>query len=602
MLAVVGLSVAATPRQQGDAAATKWEQSNAEQRIAQTWAAYRTGQPAGSSWPGCVGAVKQPLGAGPREARRARNSVQRTVMQACVQLGENIGGSGNKRMPALFFQEALHGAEGDTIFPTPAALGAMWDPPLVRRVMAAIAAGARALGSHAVLAPVLDLFVDGRFGRMQEGFGEDPMHVAANARAAVEGLQGGGPAPDRTRGGRTDGRGARRTDGADAADAAPSGRLLSDEVGGVAGGGAVQSGKVSSGPVGAAPWRRLRPDKVFAIGKHFLGYGALMGGLNGAASALAERPMLEEHLRPWRSFVAAGGAGAMAGHHTILGIPCHAHRRLLHDLLRGELELWGPIFSDCNDIGGLVGFGVAANHTDAAATAMRAGVDVDLQCGRHCSGGDTSADCGAYRALGAALDQGLLEQASLRAAFMRIVALKHAAGLLSSPLELSGSEQSLTASLNSRATQSLAALAAARAVTLLLNRDGMLPLRNRGDGMSPLARAPLPTTPSDDEGASVRVPPSRKHAPRRSGTSRSGTSRSGSSPRAVSSPRAGTSSRSGSSRSLTAATQAAGRRLARRRPLRVGVVGPAGGCGSSGAAEPPGSLCLAQRVRSVLEP
>ena len=63
-------------------------------------------------------------------------------------------------------------------------------------MLTTVAASARALGSHAVLAPVLDLFVDPRFGRLQEGFGEDPMHVAAFARAAAIGLQGAPPADD----------------------------------------------------------------------------------------------------------------------------------------------------------------------------------------------------------------------------------------------------------------------------------------------------------------------------------------------------------------------------------------------------------------------
>ena len=108
------------------------------------------------------------------------------VLAACSSVDSNTNGG----MPAIFFQEALHGAEGDTIFPSPAAMGSSWEPSLLERVLTAVAAGARALGSHVVLAPVLDLFVDPRFGRLQEGFGEDPMHVAAFARSAALGLQG----------------------------------------------------------------------------------------------------------------------------------------------------------------------------------------------------------------------------------------------------------------------------------------------------------------------------------------------------------------------------------------------------------------------------
>ena len=156
-------------------------------RVAQTFAVYRTGPSPEQSWPGCVGAVKQPTGLSPQDALRTRNAIQRTVMSAC----EKIGTRYTDAIPALFFQEALHGAEGGTIFPSPAALGSSWEPALLERVLTAVAAAARALGSHAVLAPVLDLFVDPRFGRLQEGFGEDPMHVSAFATAAVTGLQGG---------------------------------------------------------------------------------------------------------------------------------------------------------------------------------------------------------------------------------------------------------------------------------------------------------------------------------------------------------------------------------------------------------------------------
>ena len=221
-----------------------------------------------------------------------------------------------------------------------------------------IARGDRALGSHIVFAPVLDVFTDARFGRLQEGFGEEPAHAAAFARAAVHGLQGEG----------------------------------------VSGGGGGQAGGC---------WRRALPaDKVLAVGKHFVGYGAPEGGMNGAPAALSERGLLEEHPRPWRAFAAAGGSSAMAAHHVALGVPCHASRRLLRGLLRSELGICGPVFSDCNDVGGLVAYRVAHNLSDAASLALEAGVDVDLQCGRGCGRGgrdaelaDSGGECGAFRRL-----------------------------------------------------------------------------------------------------------------------------------------------------------------------------------------------------------
>ena len=80
-----------------------------EQRAAQTFAVYRTGSPTsfGNGWPGCVGAVKQPTGASPRDARRLRNSIQRTVMAACGRADSSSSAGGDDGIPALFFQEAL---------------------------------------------------------------------------------------------------------------------------------------------------------------------------------------------------------------------------------------------------------------------------------------------------------------------------------------------------------------------------------------------------------------------------------------------------------------------------------------------------------------
>ena len=387
-------------------------------QIAQTFAVYSTHKFA-VPLHSCVGAVKQPLGATPLDARRSRNAIQHKVLKACKQSARG----GDTTVPALFFQEALHGAEGDTIFPSPAALGASWDPQLFERVMAVVAASARALGSHAVLAPVLDLFVDGRFGRMQEGFGEDPMHVAAFARAAAIGLQGPrNEGATRARSASSNGDDKRSGDG----------RQL----------GSGRSGKRAPG----SGLLRLRPGKVYAIAKHFLGYGAIAGGLNGASFTGDERSLLEDHLRPWRAFVSAGGAGAMVGHHAALGVPCHANAALMRGVLRAKLGLPGPIFSDCNDIGGLVPFRVAANRTAAAAMAMSAGVDVDLQCGRHCPSMDSddssssssddgeSGQCGAFFNLRRAIDSGQLHVSVLRSAVARLLSLKSAAGLLRAPL------------------------------------------------------------------------------------------------------------------------------------------------------------------------
>ena len=461
-------------------------------------------------------------------------------MAACGRADSSSNAGGDGGIPALFFQEALHGAEGDTIFPSPAALGSSWEPSLLEQVLTTVAASARALGSHAVLAPVLDLFVDPRFGRLQEGFGEDPMHVAAFARAAAIGLQGAPPADDAGGGGSSSNpkmasrSSSTRRHGEDqsAGDGGPTSR-------GHHGGNANGDGRRGSGGARRSV-HRLRAGRVYAIAKHFLGYGAVAGGLNGGATTADERSLLEDHLRPWRAFAAAGGAGAMVGHQAALGVPLHAHHSLIRGVLRGKLGLLGPVFSDCNDVGGLVAFGVAANLTAAAVAAMNAGVDVDLQCGRRCpsavgsparsphgglppSEDDGAArDCGAFFELPRAIRSGMLPASTLRAAATRMLSLKASAGLLRTPLEPEGSgEVGVLARLNSRGSRALATTAAERGAILLRNRHALLPL------------LPLPLP-------------------------------------------------------------AAGRGAGGRRPFRIAVIGPAAGCGAGGEGGKPGALCAAQ--------
>ena len=57
-------------------------------------------------------------------------------------------------------------------------------------VGAQTAAVARAVGINIGLSPVVNMFPDPRFGRLQEGFSEDPHLTSRMGVAAVRGLQG----------------------------------------------------------------------------------------------------------------------------------------------------------------------------------------------------------------------------------------------------------------------------------------------------------------------------------------------------------------------------------------------------------------------------
>src|SRR5260221_11460276 len=103
-------------------------------------------------------------------------------------LGEEPG----RAPPAMFHEEAVHGfaALGATIFPVPIGLASTWDPALLERVMTVAAREARARGVQQVLAPVIDLARDPRWGRTEETYGEDTYLVTRLGVGAIRGYQG----------------------------------------------------------------------------------------------------------------------------------------------------------------------------------------------------------------------------------------------------------------------------------------------------------------------------------------------------------------------------------------------------------------------------
>jgi beta-xylosidase len=116
-------------------------------------------------------------------------------VQAMAGLQARIVASSRFGIPAVAHEECLTGfaAWGATIFPTPLAWGASFDPALVREMAAAFGATMRAVGVHQGLAPVLDVTRDYRWGRVEETIGEDPYLVGTVGTAYVQGLQSSSP-------------------------------------------------------------------------------------------------------------------------------------------------------------------------------------------------------------------------------------------------------------------------------------------------------------------------------------------------------------------------------------------------------------------------
>ncbi len=305
-------------------------------------------------------------------------------------------------IPILFHEEALHGfmAPEATSFPQAIALAGSFDRDLVRRVNAVIAREVRAHGTVLALSPVVDIARDPRWGRIEETFGEDPYLCGEMGVASVIGLQGEG--------------------------------------------------------------KTLAPGKVFATLKHMTGHGQPESGENVAPAPIAERELRENFFPPFRAVVARTGIGAvMPSYNEIDGVPSHANRWLLNDVLRGEWGFDGAIVSDYAAIGELASLHhIAADKAEAARLALAAGVDSDLPDGE------------AYRSLADQVRAGRVAIEAVDAACRRMLTLKMRSGMFEQAIVDPQAAARMTGNAEARA---LALEAARRSIALLVN-DGVLPL------------------------------------------------------------------------------------------------------------------------------
>jgi beta-glucosidase len=220
-------------------------------------------------------------------------------------------------IPALFIEEGLHGFDTGTVFPTPIGLAATWNAGVVQNVGAAIAAEARATGVGMILAPVLDLAREPRWGRVEEDYGEDPYLTGQLGLAYVLGAQG----------------------------------------------------------------EDLKSDhSVVAEPKHFAGHGSPEGGTNTSPVHMGERELRSVMLKSFEPSIWNGKAmGVMAAYHEIDGIPITADPFLLKKILRQEWGFQGFVLSDLGAIQRLYNVHhVAANPKEAVCLAVRSGVDMQF--------------------------------------------------------------------------------------------------------------------------------------------------------------------------------------------------------------------------------
>lgn len=203
------------------------------------------------------------------------------------------------------------------------------------------------------------------------------------------------------------------------------------------------------------------PDATIATLKHFLAYAVPEAGQNGNYSVVGERDLLQTFLPPFRDAVDAGALSVMSSYNSIDGVPCTANKEIFTGLLRDKWGFDGFTVSDLYAIEGICEtHGVAATVQDGAVMALMSGVDVDL-------GGD------AYRTLVDAVRQGKLDEKYVDTAVERVLTQKFRMGLFENPYV---DPDKAAATVNNGHAGEVARKVALESVTLLVNRDDLLPL------------------------------------------------------------------------------------------------------------------------------
>lgn len=311
-------------------------------------------------------------------------------------------------IPVVFHEECLHGhaARDATSFPQPIGLGATFDPALIEQLFSMTAYEARVRGTHQALTPVVDVARDARWGRVEETYGEDPYLNTQLGIAAVRGFQGDASFRDK--------------------------------------------------------------KHVMATLKHFAAHGQPESGMNCAPANVSERVLRETFLHPFRDVICEAGAiSVMASYNEIDGVPSHASKWLLREVLRKEWGFKGFVVSDYYAIWELGyrpdthGHFVAKDKKEACRLAVEAGVNIELP----------EPDC--YLHLAELVHKGVLKEKQLDDLIAPMLHWKFQMGLFDDPYVDPDEAERV---VGCAAHRDLALKAAQETITLLKNENQLAPL------------------------------------------------------------------------------------------------------------------------------
>ena len=216
-------------------------------------------------------------------------------------------------IPILFGYDVIHGFR--TIYPISLAQACSWNPALVKKACAVAAQESRMSGVDWTFSPMIDVARDPRWGRVSEGYGEDPYLNSLFGVAAVEGYQGNN---------------------------------LSDTL------------------------------SIAACLKHFVGYGASEAGRDYVYTEISPQTLWDTYLPPYEAGINAGAATVMSAFNDISGVPASANPYTLKDILKQKWNFDGFVVSDWAAINQLIEQGYTADNKEGAMRAINAGLDMDM--------------------------------------------------------------------------------------------------------------------------------------------------------------------------------------------------------------------------------
>lgn len=231
-----------------------------------------------------------------------RNSMQKKAMEE-----SRLG------IPIIFGYDAIHGFR--TIYPISLGQACSWNPGLVEQACAVSAQEARMSGVDWTFSPMIDVARDPRWGRVAEGYGEDPYTNGVFAVASVRGYQGDDMSAE---------------------------------------------------------------NRMAACLKHYVGYGASEAGRDYVYTEISAQTLWDTYLLPYEMGVKAGAATLMSSFNDISGVPGSANPYIMTEILKKRWKHDGFIVSDWGAVEQLKNQGLAATKKDAAQYAFNAGLEMDM--------------------------------------------------------------------------------------------------------------------------------------------------------------------------------------------------------------------------------